>query len=58
MFICDVCKEVSQPLEKKTTVPIETREKIYSGSGKLTGMGREIVREVAVCPRCVEKARG
>lgn len=62
MFNCGFCKKTSEPGEKKTMVPVETREKVYTGTtydGRTyeQGRGTEIVRELAACPKCVTEKR-
>jgi hypothetical protein len=71
MYRCEICKEVVPPRTPSHRVVVETREVRYPFradanvvvvKGKLEkrndpgGIGREIVREVIVCPRCAGKA--
>ena len=57
MFICDKCKEVSQPGQKQNKVVTETRfVEYFEGEGDdrhKTGKGVETVKEVALCNKCL-----
>lgn len=73
MFICEGCGNVTEPRTPRTLVTVETRGVTYPYrkdanarkiGGKVDkksdkgGHGREIVREIALCPACVaERAR-
>lgn len=52
MFVCGMCKKVTEPKEKATKLVTQTRPKTYHNSG-ITSHGVEIVEEILVCPRCV-----
>lgn len=57
-FICEACGTVTPPRTPSHLLVVETREKVYvNGFDEETGKvreskGREIVREIQVCPDC------
>lgn len=59
MFKCEDCGRQTKPGEKMTRVPIEYRRVVYKnklGSKVKTSEGVEIVREINVCPTCIDGA--
>lgn len=57
MFICDFCKQTTEPHVTLRLVPVETRERVYHHDH--AGMpfdepriGSEIVHEKKMCPTC------
>jgi len=73
MFRCDCCGLVTQPGERAYKIAVEERSQTYEcvverevklkGKPKtitrrFTTEGREIVREITVCPECASIHRG
>ncbi len=62
MFICGNCHSVTKPRVTSQMATAEARDKRYparhkvnrNGSDDPGGYGREIVREVRVCPECAQ----
>lgn len=62
MFICGNCNEVTKPRVKSQMAIAEVRPKRYPARHKANhsksddpgGHGQEIVREVRVCPTCMQ----
>lgn len=63
MFICQGCKTVSKPREPKTLVVVQTRPMEYHNPPdgpyvnpleQVISKGYETVKEIALCPPCVE----
>lgn len=52
MFNCDFCKKTTAPREPMQRLVVQTRKRIYV-HGEDESIGSEIVKEVALCPRCV-----
>lgn len=59
MYRCEICKKTTKSGEKQNKKVIETREKIYHYIGKdgkeKTSKGTEIVKEINVCEKCLNK---
>lgn len=54
MYICENCEAQVGPRIGSNLVTIETRHKVYPPRGNDPGgVGREIVKEIRVCPDCV-----
>lgn len=55
-FRCSDCGEPQPPRTRPNRVVVETREVSYkSKRGGYEGVGREIAKEVVVCPNCVKE---
>jgi len=58
MFRCDLCKKVSKPGDRPTTIVTKRREKEYSNRSKkgkeIISKGWEIVEEKKCCSFCGE----
>jgi len=53
MYKCDKCNETSLPGQKQINKVIETRPIDYFDEyKKYVANGREIVKEIKICPRC------
>ena len=66
MYICDNCKQTTDPKTKAHRIIVETRKRVYQHSAKWLEKrqklmpewkeprtyGTEIVREMTVCPTC------
>jgi hypothetical protein len=60
MFVCAVCVKSVGPAIGPTRIVIETRAKTYPARPHANdpgGRGIEVVREVLVCPACIEVAK-
>lgn len=59
MFKCEMCGNITKPKEKQHKKTIKTREKNYTYLDKYrnerTSKGSEIVKEINICEKCVEK---
>jgi hypothetical protein len=57
MFRCDNCNNVTTKGEPMTRRVVKKRDRVYLGlAGSVVGRGWEIVKELGLCPRCVEKS--
>jgi len=53
-FKCERCHKGQPARTAMTKLVVKTREKVYTTeTGEVIGKGRQIVEEVAVCPKCV-----
>jgi hypothetical protein len=54
MYICQDCKKISRPGEGLNKFVVQTRLATYvdKATGRQTGQGSQIVREIGICLSC------
>ena len=53
-FKCERCHKGQPARTAMTKLVIKSREVTYKNAeGEVTGKGRQIVEEIAVCPKCI-----